>query len=71
MLNIDKVHYYDMFAPIVEEQNSEISYDKAISLAYAALGPLGDQYEDIKWVVDIVYLSMQTIHIYYLTMIIR
>lgn len=49
LLNIDKVHYYDMFAPIVEEQNSEISYDKAISLAYAALGPLGDQYEDIAY----------------------
>ena len=49
LLNIEKVHYYDMFAPIVEEQNSEISYDKAISLAYAALGPLGDQYEDIAY----------------------
>ena len=49
LLNIDKVHYYDMFVPIVEEQNSEISYDKAISLAYAALGPLGDQYEDIAY----------------------
>ncbi|WP_455544019.1 oligoendopeptidase F [Intestinibacter sp.] len=49
ILNIDKVHYYDMFAPIVDEENSDISYDKAISLIYAALGPLGKEYEDIVY----------------------
>lgn len=49
LLNIDKVHYYDMFVPIVEEQNSDISYDKAISLCYAALNPLGKEYEDIAY----------------------
>ena len=49
LLNIDKVHYYDMFVPIVEEENSDISYDKAISLVYAALEPLGEGYEDIAY----------------------
>lgn len=49
LLNIDKVHYYDMFVPIVEEQNSNISYDKAISLCYEALNPLGKEYEDIAY----------------------
>ena len=48
ILNIDKVHYYDMFVPIVEEE-SYISYDKAIPLVYAALEPLGEEYEDIAY----------------------
>ena len=49
ILNIDKVHYYDMFVPIVEEEESYISYDKAIPLVYAALEPLGEEYEDIAY----------------------
>ena len=49
ILNIDKVHYYDMFVPIVEEEEGYISYDKAIPLVYAALEPLGEEYEDIAY----------------------
>ena len=49
ILNIDKVHYYDMFVPIVEEEENYISYDKAIPLVYAALEPLGEEYEDIAY----------------------
>ena len=47
---IDKIeHYYDMFVPIVEEEENYISYDKAIPLVYAALEPLGEEYEDIAY----------------------
>ena len=49
VLNLDKVYYYDMFVPIVEEEESYISYDKAIPLVYAALEPLGEEYEDIAY----------------------
>ena len=38
-----------MFVPIVEEEESYISYDKAIPLVYAALEPLGEEYEDIAY----------------------
>ena len=47
LLNIDKVHYYDMFVPIVKEDNGDISYSKAVSLTYSALSTLGKEYEDI------------------------
>ncbi|MGM9533775.1 MAG: oligoendopeptidase F [Intestinibacter sp.] len=47
LLNVDKVHYYDMFVPIAQPDNSDIDYGKAISLAYSALSPLGSEYEDI------------------------
>lgn len=49
LLNIDKVHYYDMFVPISEEENTDISYDKAKSLVYSALNPLGEEYEDVVY----------------------
>ena len=57
VLNLDKVYYYDMFTPIVEEVDSNITYDKAQGMVYSALSPLGKEYGDIlykafneKWV---------------------
>ena len=47
LLNVDKVHYYDMFVPIAQPDNSDIDYGEAISLTYSALSPLGKEYEDI------------------------
>lgn len=47
VLNLDKVYYYDMFVPIVKEQEDVISYDKAQSIVYSALEPLGKYYGDI------------------------
>ncbi|MEG0180423.1 MAG: oligoendopeptidase F [Terrisporobacter sp.] len=49
VLNIDKIHYYDMFVPIVEEPESVISYDKAQNMVFSALSPLGEIYEDIVY----------------------
>ena len=57
VLNLDKVYYYDMFTTIVEEVDSNITYDKAQGMVYSALSPLGKEYGDIlykafneKWV---------------------
>jgi len=57
VLNLDKVYYYDMFTPIVEIVDSNITYDKAQGMIYSALSPLGDEYGDIiykafneKWI---------------------
>ena len=47
VLNLDKVYYYDMFVPIVKEPEDVISYDKAQSMVYSALEPLGKYYGDI------------------------
>ncbi len=49
VLNLDKVCYYDMFVPIVEEAEDVISYDKAQSMVYSALAPLGDVYGSIAY----------------------
>ena len=49
VLNLDKVYYYDMFVPIVEEAEEIIPYDKAQSMVYSALAPLGDEYGSIVY----------------------
>lgn len=57
VLNLDKVYYYDMFVPIVEPTDQDITYDKAQGLIYSALSPLGKEYGDViykafneKWI---------------------
>ena len=47
VLNLDKVYYYDMFVPIASESEKVIPYDKAQSIVYSALSPLGESYGDI------------------------
>lgn len=47
VLNLDKVYYYDMFVPIVEPVDSNITYDKAQTMVYSAMAPLGEEYADI------------------------
>ena len=49
VLNLDKVHYYDMFVPIVDEAEAVIPYDKAQHIVFSALAPLGEDYEDIVY----------------------
>lgn len=57
VLNLDKVHYYDMFTPMVEAVDDNLTYDKAQGIIYSALFPLGKEYGDViykafneKWI---------------------
>lgn len=57
VLNLDKVHYYDMFTPMVEAVDDNLTYDKAQGIIYSALYPLGKEYGDViykafneKWI---------------------
>lgn len=47
VLNLDKVHYYDMFTPMVEAVDDNLTYDKAQGIIYSALSPLGKEYGDV------------------------
>lgn len=49
VLNLDKVYYYDMFVPIVEPVDNNITYDKAQTMVYSAMSPLGEEYADIVY----------------------
>ena len=49
VLKLDKIYSYDMYIPIVNPVNDYIPYDKAQSLVYASLNPLGKEYGDILY----------------------
>lgn len=46
-LQLDELHMYDLYVPIVEETDEEISYEQARDTVIAALAPLGENYTNI------------------------
>jgi oligoendopeptidase F len=47
MLKLDELHMYDLYTPIVEDTNDEISYEQACDTIIQALSPLGEKYTSI------------------------
>lgn len=47
MLQLDELHMYDLYVPIVEETSEEINYEQARDTIIAALAPLGGNYVNI------------------------
>ena len=46
VLQLDEMHMYDLYVPIVEETKEEISYQQARDMVITALAPLGENYTD-------------------------
>ncbi len=44
VLQLDELHMYDLYVPIVEETTEQVSYQQAKDTVVAALAPLGEQY---------------------------
>ncbi len=44
VLQLDELHMYDLYVPIVEETADEISYEDACETVVAGLAPLGENY---------------------------
>ncbi|MCP1309419.1 oligoendopeptidase F [Paenibacillus tyrfis] len=44
LMKIDKLHMYDLFAPLVEEYDLEITYEEAKKTVKESLKPLGEEY---------------------------
>jgi len=47
MLNLDEIHMYDLYAPLVGEVKRSIPYDEACKMVYDGLDSLGDDYRSI------------------------
>ncbi len=43
-LGVDQVHMYDVYAPLIQIPDEEISYEEALEQVKAGLAPLGEQY---------------------------
>jgi oligoendopeptidase F len=46
MLQLDELHMYDLYVPIVDEPIEEVSYQQAADTVASALSPLGERYVD-------------------------
>lgn len=44
LLEYEEIHMYDIYTPIVENQNKKITYEQAKQEIYEALKPLGEEY---------------------------
>lgn len=44
MLNLDEVHFYDLYAPLVADANRRIPYEEAVAMVLDGLKPLGEAY---------------------------
>lgn len=44
LLNLDELHIYDLYTPIIQNVKMEISYDKAVETVKNAFSILGEQY---------------------------
>ncbi|MGB5873078.1 MAG: oligoendopeptidase F [Bacteroidota bacterium] len=46
LLGVEELHYYDLYAPIVPEEDLHYSYDEARELVIDSLAPLGAEYQE-------------------------
>jgi oligoendopeptidase F len=44
MLQLDELHMYDLYVPIIEEKQQDVRYEQACDMVVAALAPLGENY---------------------------
>jgi len=47
LLQLDELHMYDLYVPIVKEMADEVSYEQASDIVVDALAPMGENYTDI------------------------
>ena len=46
VLNVDELHLYDLYVPMVDDVKMDMDYPEAFKLVLSALAPLGDDYLD-------------------------
>ncbi|MGN0984507.1 MAG: oligoendopeptidase F, partial [Gemmiger sp.] len=47
ILGLDELHYYDVYAPLVEEVQSRYTYEQAQQMVLDAVAPLGEDYREL------------------------
>ena len=47
LLNVEELHLYDVYVPLVDSIKKEISYESAKEMVYEGLKPMGDEYLQI------------------------
>ncbi|MGI5834999.1 MAG: oligoendopeptidase F [Chloroflexota bacterium] len=47
LLQLDEIHYYDLYVPVVPDVTMEIPYDEAARIVVEAMAPLGSEYQEV------------------------
>lgn len=47
MMHLDTLHYYDLYAPVVNDVEQEYSFEDAHKFVVEAMSPLGKEYQDV------------------------
>ncbi|MEG0873719.1 MAG: oligoendopeptidase F [Clostridiales bacterium] len=47
ILKVDKLHFYDIYTPLIQEQDKEIPFEEGFDTVKKALAPLGKEYTDL------------------------
>lgn len=47
LLGVDQLHYYDLYAPAVEDVDLKFSFSEARDIVLEALAPLGEEYQSV------------------------
>ena len=47
MLGVDELHFWDVYAPLVDKIDTKYTYDEACEMLYSAVAPLGSDYVDV------------------------
>ncbi|SEU02932.1 oligoendopeptidase F [Salinibacillus kushneri] len=47
VLNVDELHMYDLYVPLIDDVDMEVKYDEAQEYVLNGLAPLGKEYQDI------------------------
>jgi oligoendopeptidase F len=47
LLHVDALHYYDLYAPIVNKVDQSCTFEEASELVLASLAPLGEEYRNV------------------------
>ena len=47
LLQLDQLHFYDVYTPLVQDVDAEIPYEQTKQTVYEALAPLGEEYRAI------------------------
>src|SRR3990167_5714124 len=46
ILKLDEIHFYDLHVPLIEEANTQMSYEEAREAVIASVEPLGKKYQE-------------------------
>ncbi|BCN31386.1 oligoendopeptidase F [Anaeromicropila herbilytica] len=47
LLNVEKLHMYDLYTPVVQNVDMHIPFEEAKNIVLEALKPLGDEYQEV------------------------